>query len=544
MFISIKLTNLKQKGQLFSRMAKIAFILLCHKDPDAIVKQAERLTAAGDYMAIHFDARAKKSHFDKIRRALGDNPNVAFARKRIKCGWGAWSLVQASLYAIEAAVDAFPRATHFYMLSGDCMAIKSAEYTHDYLDNRDVDYIESFDFFESDWIKTGMKEERLIYRHFFNERSQPRLFYAAYRLQRRLNLTRDIPADLQVQIGSQWWCLRRRTIEWILDFIRQRRDVVRFFRTSWIPDETFFQTLVRHLVPENQIESRTLTCLMFSDYGMPLTFYNDHYDLLLSQDFLFARKISPEARELKRRLGALYAAEGVEFQISNEAQSLFKFLTGRGRIGRRFANRFWETESTLGRERELLIVLCKKWHVAKRVVERIRAVSNIPTIEYLFNEEDTELPDLGGIQATLGKRTRHRRALMRMLFDYYETDRLLVCMDPNNIELLQDFCSDRSTTKLLEIECQFSDDYLRGHAMRVGLAGEQTPPETLERLLPTIRHDMVFESDRIRDAGFENHFRFRETAPAEVNAQRLSAFLAISLDSAHQVTASDHLFSD
>ena len=26
-------------------------------------------------------------------------------------------------------------------------------------------------------------------------------------------------------IGSQWWCLRRRTIEWILDFIKRRRDI-------------------------------------------------------------------------------------------------------------------------------------------------------------------------------------------------------------------------------------------------------------------------------------------------------------------------------
>ena len=61
----------------------------------------------------------------------------------------------------------------------------------------------------------------------------------------------------------------------------------------------------------------------------------------------------------------------------------------------------------------------------------------------------TALPDLGGIQATLGKRTRHRRALMRMLFDYFETDRLIVCIDPGNLDLLPDFCGDRSTTKLL-----------------------------------------------------------------------------------------------
>ncbi|MGH1454431.1 MAG: DUF5928 domain-containing protein [Paracoccaceae bacterium] len=525
-------------------MAKIAFILLCHKDPDAIIQQAERLTAVGDYMSIHFDARAKPEFFAKIKSALKDNPNVAFARKRIKCGWGEWSLVQATLYAVEAAVEAFPRATHFYMLSGDCMAIKSAEYAHEFLDRREVDYVESFDFFESDWIKTGMKRDRLIYRHFFNERTQKWRFYTSYHLQQRFNMTREIPADIQVQIGSQWWCLRRRTIEWILDFTRERKDVMRFFRTTWIPDETFFQTLVRHLIPEDEIETRTLTFLMFSDYGMPVTFYNDHYDLLLSQDFLFARKISPEAESLKERLGALYAAEGVHFQISNEGRSLFNFLTGRGRIGRRFASRFWETESTLGRERELMIVVCKKWHVAKRLLDRVRQVTDIPAIDYLFNEEDTELPDLGGIQATLGKRTRHRRALMRMLFDYYDTDQLIVCMDPNNIELLNDFASDRSITRILEIECIFTDEYLSGHAKRVGLAGEQTPRETLERLLPTIRQDMTFESDRIRDADYENFYRMREALDSRENAARLARFLAISEEKAQEIAETHYLFAD
>ena len=90
-------------------MAKIAYILLCHKDPDAIIKQAERLTAAGDYMAIHFDARADPTAFAAIRTALKDNDHVTFAHRRIKCGWGEWSLVQATLYAVEAAVEAFPR---------------------------------------------------------------------------------------------------------------------------------------------------------------------------------------------------------------------------------------------------------------------------------------------------------------------------------------------------------------------------------------------------------------------------------------------------
>ncbi len=525
-------------------MAKIAFILLCHKDPDAIIDQARRLTAAGDCMAIHFDARADRAHFDRITAALRDNPNVTFARRRIKCGWGEWSLVQASLLAIEAAETAFPRATHFYMLSGDCMAIKSAEYIHRFLDENDADFIESFDFLESDWIKTGIREERLIYRHFFNERARKWLFYASMELQRRLGLSRKVPSDLQIMIGSQWWCLRRQTIERILDFSRDRPDVMRFFRTTWIPDETFFQTLVRHLIPEREIRTRTLTFLMFSDYGMPVTFYNDHYDLLLSQDFLFARKVSPGATELKRRLGDLFASEKLDFHLSNEGESLFRFLTNRGREGRRFAPRFWETESTLGRERELMIVCCKKWHVAKRLLQQIGQVTNVPALEYVFDEEAAALPDLGGIQVTLAKRTRHRRALMRMLFDYYETDRLIICLDPNNMDLLQDFYTDRSKTSLLQIECRFTDDYLVGHAKRVGLAGDGTSRETIERLLPTIRSDVHFESDRIRDAGFPNFHRIREAADPSENVLPLSLFLDITPDKADEIVSAENLYAD
>ena len=36
----------------------------------------------------------------------------------------------------------------------------------------------------------------------------------------------------------------------------------------------------------------------------------------------------------------------------------------------------------------------------------------------------------------------------------------------------------------------------------MGLAGDRTPKETMDRLLPTIRYDVKFESDRLRDAGF------------------------------------------
>ncbi len=525
-------------------MTQIAFILLCHKDPDGVIAQTLRLTAAGDCVAIHFDARAGKADYARIRAALEGNPQVTFARRRRKCGWGEWSLVAATLETVKAAVAEFPGATHFYMLSGDCMPIKTAEYIRGRLEREDVDYIESFDFYGSDWIKTGIKEERLIYRHWFNERRRKWLFYASMDLQKRFGLARKVPEDLGIRIGSQWWCLRRRTIEAVLDFVARRKDVSRFFATTWIPDETFFQTLVAHLVPERQIRSRTLTFLMFTDYGMPVTFHDDHLDLLMSQEYLFARKISPDAKALKERLGALYSEIGRQFTLSNEGRRQFAYLTSRGREGRRFAQRFWEAETSLGRNRTLMVVTCKKWHVAKRLVERIRAVAQLPAVDYLFNEQGTALPDLGGIQSSIEKRMRHRRALVRMLFEHWQTDRLVLCIDPGSIELIQDFRQDRSRLRLLEIDCEFTDDYLVGHARRVGLAGAETPVAEMERLLPTIRFDVKFESDRLRDLDLAGHFRMRQGAGLDENAQALAGFLEIPAETAREIAATDYLFVD
>ena len=101
-------------------MTQIAFILLCHKDPEGVIAQTLRLTAAGDCVAIHFDARSSNADFARIRAALEANPQVTFARRRLKCGWGEWSLVAATLETVRAAVAAFPGATHFYLLFLRC----------------------------------------------------------------------------------------------------------------------------------------------------------------------------------------------------------------------------------------------------------------------------------------------------------------------------------------------------------------------------------------------------------------------------------------
>ena len=525
-------------------MAKIAFICLAHKEPDQIIQKAKALTSRGDFFCLHFDKSAGSGEYHDIQTALKDNPNVAFPPDRVRCGWGEWSIVRATLNAVSHAYQTFPEATHFYLISGDCMPSKSAVYVHQYLDENDHDMIECRDFFQSNWIKKGMKEDRLRYRHIVNERKWKRLFYLSLELQRKCKLERQIPPGIDVQIGSQWWCLRRKTIEAILRFCRERKDVLRFFSTVWIPDETFFQTLVRHLVPSNETVLKPPTFLAFSDYGMPVTFYNDHYEFLLSQEQFFARKISAEASDLITRLHDVWASERTDFALTSSGSSVVAYMTGKGRVGQRFRPRFWEQETTLGGDRQLFVISCKKWHVAKRLLAHIREKTDLIGLEYLFNEEDTALPVLGGIENTLKKRTRHRLAFLRMLYEHYQTDKLAICVDPTDIALVADFFSDRKRVRLLNIDCTFSDEYLFGHIRRIGLATQNSPIEEMERVLLTVRNNIAVENEWLRNSDFEPFFSVSQTVDVKRNAAELARFLMVKQDLALALARTENLFAD
>ncbi|MDG1767906.1 MAG: DUF5928 domain-containing protein [Yoonia sp.] len=75
-------------------------------------------------------------------------------------------------------------------------------------------------------------------------------------------------------------------------------------------------------------------------------------------------------------------------------------------------------------------------------------------------------------------------------------------------------------------------------------AADQTSDETLAQLLPTIRYDVLFESDRIRDAGFENYTRISESNSPQENAEPVACFLSVDDDTAWQISETPYLFVD
>lgn len=478
-------------------MAKIAFLLMVHKDPDRVIRQAKALTVHGDMVALHVDARMTRAQFARIRAGLRDNPNITFAR-RLRCGWGEWSLVAASLNMIEAARSRFKTISHYFLISGDCCPTKSRGYIDRFLTN-EHDHIEAHDFFDSDWIKTGLKRDRLIYRHWFNERQRKWLFYTSLDLQRRLKWNRPLPADLPIQIGSQWWALRAETVEKVLTFLRERPDVRKFFRTTWIPDETFFQTLVTKLVPPDQITGRPPTSLLFSDYGMPVVFYEDHRDFLHAQDAPFARKISTHATAMETRLLEEFARWEGDGREGGSTPRLYDYLAGRGRVGLRYRRRFWERAIAPRRAAEVLIVSAKLWHIGTAVERAVANALELPHLGYVFDEDkDVDLP-LGGLESGLYKRNQHRHAFLNMVFEELASDRLVLSIDPSRVDVIDDIAGLAGHVRILMVDRPLTEAHLHDHAMRTGLITHNSGEFEQREAITALRHEFAASVRDLRE---------------------------------------------
>src|SRR5690606_12176945 len=145
-----------------------------------------------------------------------------------------------------------------------------------------------------------------------------------------------------------------------------------------------------------------------------------------------------------------------------------------------------------------------------RLTDGIRAMTDIPAVDYVFNALAATLPDMGGVASTLDKRQRHRRALVKMLSDQMETPNLVLCLDPSALSLIAAFAADRAETRIRFVDSPFGDDYLRGHMIRVGLVSVGAPSGVVDRLLPVVRGDLEHEAERLRDMEFA---RFEVISP-------------------------------
>ncbi|HHH89359.1 MAG TPA: glycosyl transferase [Aliiroseovarius sp.] len=329
----------------------VGFVMLVHEALNRAEQVARHWARRGCPVVIHVDKRVDRQEFAKFASSLSDLENVKFSGRH-RCDWGTWSLVEATISATRQMLAQFPEVRHVYLASGSCLPLRPVKELVAYLEKRPLtDFIESVTTEDVPWTVGGLDEERFTLRFPFSWKKHRKLFDAYVRLQRRVGFKRRIPAGLVPHMGSQWWCLTRQTLTAVFDD-PSFDEYVRYFRKVWIPDESFFQTMVR--LYSTNIESRSLTLSKFDFQGKPHIFYDDHMQLLRRSDCFVARKIWPFANKL---YDGLLSDEGTIMTGAEpnpgKIDRIFSKATERRTKGRpglymqsRFPNDDWENGKT------------------------------------------------------------------------------------------------------------------------------------------------------------------------------------------------------
>ena len=273
----------------------VGIVMLVHNAMDRAEQVARHWVKGGCPVVIHVDKSVDHEIYTDFVNNLADLKEVKFCKRHV-CEWGTWGLVAGAQSGSELLLTSFPRVRHVYLASGSCMPLRPVRELVSYLDGFPrTDFIESATTADVPWTIGGLDKERFTLRFPFSWKKNRRWFDFYVKLQRFVRFKRRIPAGLSPHMGSQWWCLTRQTLTAILQD-PEREVYDRYFKRVWIPDESYFQTLVR--LYSGNIESRSLTLSKFDFQGKPHIFYDDHLQLLRRSDCFVARKIWPDATRL------------------------------------------------------------------------------------------------------------------------------------------------------------------------------------------------------------------------------------------------------
>lgn len=260
----------------------IAHLILAHSQPAQLERLIDSLQHENAYFFIHIDRKVKSSNFS----FLAAKERVFLISNRERVRWGAYSIVQATLNGFMAIAESAIKIDMVNLLSGSDYPLKSPEDIHDFFEkNRGKNFME-YRFIPEEWKEA---ETRFTEYHLTNYR-----FHGKTTLQTWMNKllpTRKMP-DLLVPVGkSQWLSITMEAVLFIINYLDEHPEVVRFFKLTWAPDEMIFQTILYNSTFRSKLINNNLRYIDWSaGHASPKTLNYEDVDKLLASNALFARK--------------------------------------------------------------------------------------------------------------------------------------------------------------------------------------------------------------------------------------------------------------
>lgn len=274
----------------------IAYLITAFANFDHLGRLIDSLNDEGVDFYIHID---KKSEIPAdVKKAL----NVHYI-PRIKVWWGGFSHLQAILNLMKAAIKNQP--DYLVLLSGGDYPIRSRETLYRMLE-KGGEYIN---------IEKGFSpakpEARIKFHYFdaFDRRSKSaktKFYFFLEKLIRQVYVKKNYPFK-EVYHGSTWWAMSHDCAAYMLDYIDKNPKFLKFFKSSWCPEECLPHTIIGN----SEFSKNIKHDLTYTDWSVkpgPAAITMEHLKLFEKQKIfegrsgkvepVFARKFSDSSKEL------------------------------------------------------------------------------------------------------------------------------------------------------------------------------------------------------------------------------------------------------
>lgn len=287
-------------------MMKVAFLMLCHKNPKQINLLLKALKHPQIDVFIHVDSKN-----ENIREDIEKSDGVYLLPKKdcVDVQWAQFSEVKATLNLLNVAISK-GGYSHYFLISGQDFPLKSIGKIVRFLNERKDE-----NFIDCALIKRFEKRNDVYFprmvigRRIWQKILKGILVYSTGGWNQTFSIIKRLkPANVQYYFGSQWWCLNDAMVKWIYNFLENYPEYIKLFKHSLCPDECFFQTLVMNSPFANTTKPYLHYIKWEKGKSSPKTLTTIDYEELKKAEKLIARKfdINVDA-EIIERLRMRYA---------------------------------------------------------------------------------------------------------------------------------------------------------------------------------------------------------------------------------------------
>lgn len=278
----------------------VAYIILAHKNPQQVIRLVLRLLdGEGDTVVIHYDRNSADIGYRQLVEALASRQNVLFTN-RTRCSWGGFAIVEATVNCLRELSRKGISYDYAMLLSGQDYPLQCTRKLKNWLKSANGhSFMQYFSLPNACWHGGGVSRlESWQYTRialFGYSVGHGGLVNLVNKTMNMLFPRRKFFPHLTPYGGSQWWCLSREAVGYILHYIQRQVMFVRYFRSVHCSDEIFFHTILMNSPLRAKVQNESAT---FADWtsgpDYPKILGSDDYPRLIDSPCFFARKFDME----------------------------------------------------------------------------------------------------------------------------------------------------------------------------------------------------------------------------------------------------------